>query len=83
MPEWSGSFVGGAGGDAGGVAGVEAVDAFGDCVCDFWLSKEKTKGHRRLLVHAATAKSRGDYSQSSQKLAKANTNVFFLFLSLK
>ncbi len=38
MPEWSGSLVGGAGGDAGGVAGAEVVDAFGDGVCVFWLS---------------------------------------------
>jgi hypothetical protein len=38
MPEWSGSLVGGADGDAGGVVGDETVDAFGDGVCDFWLS---------------------------------------------
>ncbi len=44
MPEWSGSLVGGAGGDADGVAGAEAVDAFGDGVCifGFRLKKEGT-----------------------------------------
>ena len=56
MPEWSGSLVVGAGGDAGGVTGAKIVDAFGNGVCNFWLSIKKTKGHRRL-VHAATAKS--------------------------
>jgi hypothetical protein len=37
MPEWSGSIVGGAGGDVGGVASVEVVDAFGYGVGDFRL----------------------------------------------
>ncbi len=67
MPEWSGSLVGGACGDVGDVAGAETVDAFGDGVCDFWLSKKKKKEHRRL-VHATTAKSRGDYSRSSENI---------------
>ncbi len=44
MPEWSGSIVGGASGDAGGAAEVEVVEAFGDGVCDFRLSIKKNEG---------------------------------------
>ncbi len=73
MPDWSESLGGVGGGDASGGGVGDDADACSDGVRDIRLFKKSRKWHRRP-VYAATAKSQGDFLQSSQKISEGNYN---------
>ncbi len=66
--EWSGYFGRGDGGDVGGGVDGDGVVVFGVGVGDIRLSKKKHNKGLRRMVCAATTKSLGASSRSSQKM---------------
>ncbi len=63
------------GGDVGGVVGVEAIDAFGDCVDDFWLSKKNARDTNEWCIKLPL-NHRGIIRESPRKLTK--TKAYFI-----